>query len=425
MEFRTHYAFWVFFIVFFAMSAGFAFMPQGAHAATSSASLYVDPVGGSFMIGSTFTVSLFLNTGGQSINAIEANLSFPPDKLQVVSPSGGKSFLQIWTAQPTYSNEKGTMQFQGVVRNPGITTNAGLISTVTFRAKSTGTAGIKFSDTSRVLLNDGKGTNVLGHTAGGIYYLTLPPPEGPIITSRTNPDQEKWYESGAVVFEWTAPPDIQGYNYILDDSPVTVPDDASKGIGTRVAYNDLSDGVHYFHLKALRQGVWGGVTDYVVKIDRTLPADFTITVNPSSYTSSRVPVVSFQTTDNLSGVDHYEIKVTALDKNKNNATDMPFAIETTSPYISNFDVGRYAILVRAYDVAGNYAQAQTTFTIINPIFEILGAKGIRLWGTYLIPWPYAIIATLLLLILAFYVFHWLWDLHVKVEEYFRHGRGQA
>ncbi len=387
----------------------------------AAASLYVSPAGGSFTIGSTFTVSILLDTGGQAVNAVEADLSFPANKLQVVSPSAGKSLIQTWVTQPNYSNKDGTLRFQGVVPNPGIAADSGLISTVTFRVKDIGTAQIRFLDASRVLLNDGKGTDILDKTSGGTYFLTLPPPAGPIVTSRTNPDQEKWYHSATAVFEWTAPPDIQGYSYVLNEDPAGIPDDISEGVSTRVSYSNLSDGIHYFHIKALRQNVWGGVTDYEVKIDRSPPAEFPINVIPGTYTSQKIPFISFYTTDNESGINHYELAIISLNKTDASENNSPFFIETISPYVKSFDLGHYQIVVRAYDSAGNYYQAQTSLTIVNPIFEILGSQGVRIGGLYVLSWPYAGLSGIILLAILFYVSRRIWRLHAQVEEYLRHG----
>src|SRR3989344_6809533 len=173
--------------LFTAATVCCAAIVAGGAQQTEAASLYVSPSGGSFVTGSTFTVSIFVNTGGESVNAIEANLTFPVDTLQVVSPTAGNSFIKTWIAQPTYSNTAGTLRFQGAVPNPGINTEAGLVSTVTFRTRSVGSAAVRFLDSSRVLLNDGRGTNALDRTSGATFSITLPAPQGPIVTSRTNP----------------------------------------------------------------------------------------------------------------------------------------------------------------------------------------------------------------------------------------------
>ncbi|MBU6500838.1 MAG: hypothetical protein KGJ89_01820 [Patescibacteria group bacterium] len=402
------------FAVFFAVIS-----PIKAEAA---ASLYVSPPSGTFTVGSTFTVSIYVNSGGQSINAVEADLKFPADRLQVVSPTTGKSLIQVWVSQPTYSNLDGTMKFQGTIPSPGINTDSGLISTVTFRVKSVGTASLQILDSSQVLLNDGLGTNILGQTTSGIYYLVLPAPAGPIVTSRTNPDQSKWYSTHQVVFEWSAPSDIQGYSYILDQDPSGEPDDISEGTNTRVVYDKLADGTYYFHIKSLRQGAWGGITDYVVNIDNDPPAKFTIDFSPGDTTSNHRPIIDFTTTDKTSGLDHYELKIIPLDMPLAVTTqnDTPFFIETQPPYSQQLADGRYDVYVRAYDKAGNYYQAESRLTITKPIFEFLSPSGLSVNG-FTLGWAYTVVLGLLFLALFGYFGYKAWTWHRLIEESLEHG----
>jgi Cohesin domain len=373
-----------------------------AHAA--GASLYLSPSSGTFTVGSIFTVSIYADTGGEAINAVQADLSFPPSKLQVVSPSSGKSFFQTWVIQPTYSNTMGTLNFSGAIPNPGIVTSAGLISTITFRVMDTGAATVKFLDSSRVLLNDGQGTDVLSQTSDGIYTLTTPPPAGPIVTSPTNPDQSQWYNSSQVVLQWAGEPDVTGYSYMVSDLPVDTPNDVSNGSSTSATYENLADGVHYFHIKALAAGKWGGVTNFAVRVDNTPPAAFSINVSPTDYTSDQNPIIQFSTTDAASGIDHYEIKIIPLDlgaaQTSNNET--PFFVETNSPYLQYFPLGRYTIVVRAYDAAGNYYQATDNLSIVSPFFKVVGSDGVQIGGLFVLGWPYVFgLVALLLLLLGF------------------------
>ncbi len=403
---------------FFIFSLFFVFPAQ----ANASASLYVQPVGGTFTLGGTFDVSVYVNTGGQAVNAVEANLKFSPDKLQVVSPTTGKSLVQVWVAQPTYSNEEGTIKFQGTVPTPGINTDAGLISTVTFRVRNVGTATVRILDSSSVLLNDGKGTDILGQTTDGIYNLVLPPPAGPVVTSRTHPDQGKWYPENSAVIEWAAPADAQGYSYILSEDIAAEPDNISEGFRTRVNYSDLSDGVYYFHIKALRHGVWGGITTYIFNIDKTPPAAFDIKFSPSAKTSNKRPIIDFITTDRTSGIDHYELKVIPLDPPlAYTEQGQPFFFEATSPYSKEFADGRYEVIVRAYDAAGNYYQAQSRLTVTRPLFEFIISDGLRIGGGYVVAWPWLIILALILLAVTAYLGWIAWHWHRVIEEQLTHG----
>ncbi|RMD66878.1 hypothetical protein D6833_00945, partial [Candidatus Parcubacteria bacterium] len=249
---------------FFSFAVGvlvFCSVPFQA-AAQKPASLFLVPSSGTFTVGSTVRISLLLNTAGQNVNAVEANLRFPPDKLQVVSPSAGKSLIGIWVSQPNYDNRKGVLRFQGAIPNPGINTSRGVVSDITFRVVGVGTAILQFEDSSKVLLNDGKGTNILGQVTNGVYHFVLPPPGGPIVTSPTHPDQETWYRNSTVTFEWESEEGVDAYSYMLNKVPVDTPDNIPEGRATRQTYTNLADGVYYFHIKALRDGVWGGVTHY-------------------------------------------------------------------------------------------------------------------------------------------------------------------
>ena len=80
----------------------------GAHVA-HAATLSLQPSSGTFSVGSIFEISLYLDTQGATVNAIEALLQFSPDKLQVVSPAAGQSIIDLWVGQPRYNNSNGTI----------------------------------------------------------------------------------------------------------------------------------------------------------------------------------------------------------------------------------------------------------------------------------------------------------------------------
>jgi hypothetical protein len=398
--------------------------------AQQGASLYVSPASGSFAVGSTFTVSVFLNTGGRNVNAVEADLKFPADKLQVVSPTAGSSFVAVWVAQPTFSNARGTLNFKGGVPSPGINTDAGLISTVTFRVRTVGIASITFTDQSKVLLDDGKGTNILSTTAGATYNLILPPPEGPPVSSATHPDQGKWYRNENPSFSWERGEEIRGFSYLLNKEPVDIPDDISEGSATQVSYKNIGDGSWFFHLKALGPTGWGGVTHFGVNIDTTPPAAFSIGISPRKRTVIRQPFISFNTTDQTSGVDYYEIKlikvgtagvVTENDIREAQAQLTPFFIEATSPYQAPLLArGAYDIIVRAYDRAGNFQESVGKLQIVNALFAPFGKDGLLIRGALIISWTWLWIIGAVILILLLYLAYRIYrahrEVHLKLEK---------
>ncbi len=386
-----------------------------------ASTLSVQPVTGTFTVGSVFDVSVLLDTKGKSVNVVKLSLSFPPDKLQITSPSTGKSIIDTWTASPKFDNATGRVELEGGIKG-GINASEGLITTLSFRVKSVGETIIKFLDGSRVLLNDGNGTDDLTQTQNGIFELTLPPPAGPIVVSETHPSQFIWYSNKTLVLRWeNEDTGVQGYSYMLSDDPTAVPDDISEGTKTSVAYGNLSDGVHYFHIKSLRDGKWGGITHFSAKIDSSPPANFPIYVSPSARTSSKQPIIQFITTDALSGIDHYEIKVIPLTPGADQKSETSqFFIETGTSYIPpGLDLGNYDILVRAYDKANNFIEVTQHLSITTPIFEFVGEKGLIVGNFATIPWKYlyAIMAVILgvLIFVAYKVRRWRKGLHESQE----------
>jgi hypothetical protein len=114
--------------------------------AAPQAGLFLNPSSGSFLVGSTFDLSIILDTKGAAINTIEIELLFPPDKLQVSSPSVGKSIIQLWPAPPAFSNREGRIYFIGGIPSPGIVTSQGVVLTLTFRVIAPGEVQIKFGE---------------------------------------------------------------------------------------------------------------------------------------------------------------------------------------------------------------------------------------------------------------------------------------
>jgi hypothetical protein len=383
--------------------------------AIGGATLSAGPASGTYTVGSTFTVSIFVNTGGNNINAFQADLEFPADKLQVVSPSAGKSIVGVWVVQPTYDNRLGLLKFQGGVPSPGVNTSEGLISQVTFRVTSIGTAIIKFRDSSQVLLNDGKGTDILGQTSAGFYHLILPPPAGPLVSSPTHPDSEKWYANNTVAFEWQGYSVTHGYSYALSDDPSYAPDNISQGAKASVLYRNLKDGIHYFHIKALRDNVWGGITHFAVKIDTTPPADFPIEITPGVKSVIKRPTIDFKTTDGLSGIDYYEIKIISLTPSGDENSAQNFFIEVNPPYIPELDIGDYDIVIRAYDRAGNYVQGIERLKVVNRAFDIVRGEGIKIRSNIVISWIWFWIIMSVLLLVAGYAAWFFWERHGSMK----------
>lgn len=314
----------------------------------------ITPPTGTFEEGSTFDVPIFINTLKSSVNAIDLRIKFNPDTLSVVRPSGGKSIIGLWVEPPTYDNTFGTVKIVGAIPG-GIKSNSGLIVTVTFKAIKSGQATVEIRDSSQVLLDDGAGTPTIINSNRGAYTILPKPPGGVVVFSDTHPFQDRWYNNPNPVMGWNKDLNVSGFSYVLDKQPNTVPPNKLMTASTSVAFQDLQQGLSYFHIKSMKDGVWGAATEYILRIDTEPPANFTPKIDYLTASVVNRLMVSFFTTDSLSGVSHYEVGV--IDKS-GKTTESPVFIETESPYqlpITSADSVR--ILVRAYDNAGNIREA--------------------------------------------------------------------
>jgi phage shock protein PspC (stress-responsive transcriptional regulator) len=176
-------------------------------------------------IGDRFTVSVEIQSTRQPINAVSGMLSFPENVVSVVSISKDKSIINLWTREPQIG--RNTISFEGIVLNPGFQGDNGLVFTVTFQAKSAGTALLNFSE-GAILANDGRGTNILA-TLGSASLKVI---QGQTFSQ---------YQTVALSGKLPALPVITDYSPTVDASGVAY----LKGKGepnalTKIVFQDVS-----------------------------------------------------------------------------------------------------------------------------------------------------------------------------------------
>jgi hypothetical protein len=101
------------------------------------------------------------------------------------------------------------------------------------------------------------------------------------------------------------------------------------------------------------------------------------------------------TTDALSGLDFYQIKYIDITPERKEEA-MGFFTEATSPYKLPFlEIGKYLIVVRAYDVAGNFREGTAEIQIL-PKNLLISKKGIQ-YRKIIIPWWLLILFLIIIL----------------------------
>jgi len=367
-----------------------------------SGSLYLSPSSGSFLVGSTFTVSVFVNTEDNEINAVLAEIRFSPNKLQVTSPTAGTSFIAEWLTPPNYSNERGVVSFRGGIPG-GITTSAGLVSSITFRAVASGTAKVEFIAGSKILLNDGLGTDILTNTIDGQYQILFPPPEGPRVFSPTHPNPNVWYSDPSPSFSWEKEGGVTDFSWSFDQNPNKRPDTISEGEENQVSFSDISNGTYYFHLRQKKNGVWGKTSHVQVLVDTSSPREFTPRIEAYTRLVGYQTMVYFETSDGFSGIDHYEVSVIDLSDKEPSRS---FFTEEISPYRVPFQkAGKFNVIIKAVDRAGNIREEEARFRMMTPMITHIEGRGLEIRGILIAWWVIWLLMLLFLLIIGFLAFN--------------------
>ena len=337
-----------------------------------------------------------MGTGGQAINAGQASITYPTDLLEVVSVSRSGSIFTLWPVEPAASG--GQISFAGGVPNPGYTGNGGLITSVRFKAKAIGTATVRVSS-GQLLLNDGSGTNILTGYGTATYTITevaptptqptptepTPPkpeekpvvekPLAPVIYSDSHPEEGVWYSNNNPEFIWDKLSGVTDFSFSFDDQPTTIPDGISEGSDNFYQYFGTKDGIWYFHAKAKNEAGWSETKHFKVQIDITPPLDFDIVFIGETVTKNQTPNIVFETIDETSGLNRYDILVDGRLADSLSARDKKLLYTLYRLYY-----GTHNIVVRAVDNAGNSTEAAVNFEIV----KFYPGTGFRIGSIYLL-----------------------------------------
>lgn len=136
----------------------FAFFSFTPFAFSANPNLFFSAPPRQIEVGDRLTVDLKVRATDQPINAITGSITFPSELVNVASISKNKSIMNFWTQDPKVVKNK--ILFEGIILNPGFVGEGGVLFSVTFEAKQSGLADLRYSE-GAVLANDGYGTNLL------------------------------------------------------------------------------------------------------------------------------------------------------------------------------------------------------------------------------------------------------------------------
>lgn len=333
-----------------------------------AADLNLDPATAKHAMGEEFDVKVVVDPGGQNINAADGTVTFDAGALSVSKVSKDGSAFSLWTADPTFSNAAGTIQFSG--GTPSAFSKIGTVITITFKGTKKGTAKVAVSKGS-VLAADGKGTDVYKNGGSGSYEISDAPaaapdtpdtsadtsggdgavgpvPLAPTITSPTHPKEDSWYSTSTALFTWNILAEDTGVRTLLSQSESDTPKTALKGVATSTKQTGIADGVWYFYVQLKNDSGWGAVGKRKIQIDTVPPKSFDVALEDGS-----PPKLAFKTDDDLSGMDRYEI---VLGKSLVATIQASALTDGTAPVPPQAG-GDAEVTIRAFDKAGNKTEA--------------------------------------------------------------------
>jgi len=120
---------------------------------------FVMPEKNQFPMGKEFYIDLGVKDIKKPVNVVQADLQFRKDLFRVKKIDVSGSFATIFT-QKDFSNLEGWMRVVGGLPNPGFVGDYGVFVRIYFEPVKPGIGEITFMPTSKILANDGKGTNI-------------------------------------------------------------------------------------------------------------------------------------------------------------------------------------------------------------------------------------------------------------------------
>ena len=290
----------------------------------------------------TFIVDVLLNSD-EKINAIDATVVWPADKLQWFAANKGGSVFDLWVKEPLPFPAGRLRLVAGSTQ--GFTGRGGKVVSLVFKAIAPAESiRLDFADDIKILLADGKATPAKVDKLSATFTVKQDKEEI-IITSRNQPDQDRWYNNSTFDIHWPSQSGWE-YSYIISRDQTIGPDDIPERDKLfDIEFKDLPDGIYYFHLRARPQGgEWGEKMTRRAQIDTTPPRSLTIRVSRDEFLPGKVKLV-FAGIDDMSGIDHYEVRSPGGEWQK-----------VSSPYIVPLSWFDQQWKVRAFDRAGNYLE---------------------------------------------------------------------
>lgn len=151
-------SFFIFLVLILVVSSGEVF---------AAANLTLEPSSGIYNKDSVFQVKVMVDTGREYVNAVQANISYPSDKLEFLNISTEGSILTTFADKYT---KDGVVKISGGRPTPGFSGNKLLVS-VSFKVKADSGSGMLSINADSVVLRNSDNLNILYGKTGANYIF--------------------------------------------------------------------------------------------------------------------------------------------------------------------------------------------------------------------------------------------------------------
>ena len=124
-----------------------------------------------YKVGEIFLMPIEVKDMEIPINAIQADIKYDEELLEIVEILTNESFANIFI-QKEIKNDLGFARLTGGLPNPGYAGDSLLFAKILFRCKDFGTGEVEILQSSLVLANDDTGTNILASFPTSPYIIT-------------------------------------------------------------------------------------------------------------------------------------------------------------------------------------------------------------------------------------------------------------
>lgn len=326
-----------------------------------------------------------IDTGAESVNAVQGKLNIPANIFEVTKVDTTNSIFNFWVEEPQFSGTDGVVSFI-TGTSKGVSGQALEVLRLTLKARGTGSGEITLSD-AVVTASDGKGTNILSGITGttiNVSSETIIPsaptsapeattpvvkpqivnrpavlaknaPISPIVTVPLYPDPAKWYNHlGETIVLWEVPDDITAAAVVMNKNPNTVLTVAEKELSTGKNFGAITEGIWYVHVRFKNNIGWGSTAHFKISLDTTPPLPFEVKID-TEVSDNPSPQITFITQDEFSGISQALIFVDA--KEVASSTSATVTLPAQGP-------GTHTLLVKIFDQAGSSVEDTLQFEIL-------------------------------------------------------------